>query len=275
MEGEVLVIEERVLGALVGTWLGAHIGGSRAGATRNEIEESGVGIPPDVTRPVQMPGLSGDAAEDLATAPQAPSGAASVGAWVVGSVRHGVSRRCDPMAGFVAALPGVDSDRLHACAAAAVAAAVSAAVDGADAATVRSLAVMAADEATSHARDVPGPDVASRLAWAAAIAARADGDPLDVIDLLVGATAAPQECVPAAFAVLAAHEDVGDGVQILTRAASLGGAADVIAMVVGAVLGAGRGPSIFGALGRELVSSRGELAEMATAAVECRQATSG
>ncbi|WP_240157145.1 ADP-ribosylglycohydrolase family protein [Pseudonocardia broussonetiae] len=114
--------------------------------------------------------------------------------------------------------------------AAAVAAAVSAGIDGAGFAEAVPVAVEAAGRAAARGRWVAAADVGERIAWAVAQV------PPERIGTLVGTSLATQESVPAAFAVLAAAG--GDPWLACRTAASLGGDTDTIAAMAGAVGGA-------------------------------------
>ncbi|MDR1806916.1 MAG: ADP-ribosylglycohydrolase family protein, partial [Propionibacteriaceae bacterium] len=127
--------------------------------------------------------------------------------------------------------------------AAAVAAAVSAGVRGADVAGAVAAAIDAAGAAAARGRWVAAADVAARLEW---VAARGDWSAelgeaafLDAVGSLIGTSLATQESVPAAFAfVLAGAQDPW---RALCLAASVGGDCDTIAAMAGAVLGACHG----------------------------------
>jgi ADP-ribosylglycohydrolase len=134
------------------------------------------------------------------------------------------------------------STSLALAAASAVAAAVSAGIAGADIAEATRVAIDAAALARDRGHFVAGGDVAARIAWAVELAQTHAADPvgaLDRIALLVGTSLAAQESVPAAFAVLALHAD--DPWQAVRAAASLGGDADTIAAIAGAIAGAVHG----------------------------------
>ncbi len=167
----------------------------------------------------------------------------------------GLAHPYDPMAGLVDAVlaaveriepgieiePGSEGDGaaagdagagLDVAAVAAVAAGVSCGIDAAAPEQRLALAAWAADDAAARSPYRPGPQLSARLTWACALAERSEGDPVDVLALLVGNSAAPQECVPAAFALAATHPDV----PTTHRAAcALGGRSDVVAAVAGAV----------------------------------------
>jgi len=128
--------------------------------------------------------------------------------------------------------------------AAAVAAAVSAGVDGAGIGEATAFAVDAAGIASGHGHWVAGADVGARIEWATSlVAGRERAEAAELIYTLVGTSLATQESVPAAFAVAAAVPD--DPWQACLLAASLGGDCDTIAAMVGAVSGACHGVEAF------------------------------
>jgi ADP-ribosylglycohydrolase len=128
--------------------------------------------------------------------------------------------------------------------AAAVAAAVSAGLSGADVGEATAFAVDAASIAADRGHWVAGADVAARIEWAARLASGRDvAAAAEVIYTLVGTSLATQESVPAAFAVLAAVPD--DPWRACLLAASLGGDCDTIAAMAGAVAGACHGVGAF------------------------------
>jgi ADP-ribosylglycohydrolase len=128
--------------------------------------------------------------------------------------------------------------------AAAVAAGVSAGISGAGVGEATAFAVDAAGIAATHGHWVAGADVAERIEWATAlVAGLAQAEAADVIYSLVGTSLAPQESVPAAFAVLAAIP--ADPWRACLLAASLGGDCDTIAAMAGAVAGACHGLAAF------------------------------
>ncbi|MFI6758956.1 ADP-ribosylglycohydrolase family protein [Micromonospora sp. NPDC050417] len=124
--------------------------------------------------------------------------------------------------------------------AAAVAAAVSAALDGADLTTATATAIRAAELAATRGNWIAAADIGARIDWATRLVA---GQPpeqaAELIYRLVGTSVATQESVPAAFAVLAVHPD--DPWRAVLLAASLGGDCDTIAAIVGAIAGAAHG----------------------------------
>jgi ADP-ribosylglycohydrolase len=119
--------------------------------------------------------------------------------------------------------------------AAAVAAAVSAGIEGAHVSETFAVAADAAAVAVGKGRWVAAADVAERIRWATKLV-RGRSAPLEVISALVGTSLATQESVPAAFAVLAA---AGDDPWLACRlGASVGGDCDTIAAMAGAIAGA-------------------------------------
>ena len=128
--------------------------------------------------------------------------------------------------------------------AAAVAAAVSAGIDGADVATATAAGIAAARLGAQRGHWTAGADVAARIDWAAGlVAGAAPQQAAEVIYTLVGTSLATQESVPAAFAVLSAVP--GDPWQACLLAASLGGDCDTIAAMAGAIGGACHGLAAF------------------------------
>jgi ADP-ribosylglycohydrolase len=155
--------------------------------------------------------------------------------------------------------------------AAAVAAAVSAGLDGADVAAAAEVAVAAARLAAQRGHWTAGADVAARIDWAAHLVAGAP--PLraaEVIDTLVGTSLATQESVPAAFAVLSAVP--ADPWRACLLAASLGGDTDTIAAMAGAIGGACHGLTAFPPHAIETADRNGlDLAALADSLLELRK----
>ena len=134
--------------------------------------------------------------------------------------------------------------------AAAVAAAVSAGIDGDPLPVAIGRAVAAAASAASRGHWTAGADVAARITWATGLVAGLPQDQvLDTVYRLVGTSLATQESVPAAFAVAAASP--GDPWLACRLAASLGGDCDTIAAMTGAICGACHGAGAFPAAARE------------------------
>jgi len=116
--------------------------------------------------------------------------------------------------------------------AAAVAAAVSAGIDGEPLPAAIRRAVAAAA------------DVAARINWATGlVAGLPQSQVIGTVSRLVGTSLATQESVPAAFAVAAAVS--GDPWLACRTAASLGGDCDTIAAMTGAICGACHGEDMF------------------------------
>ena len=124
--------------------------------------------------------------------------------------------------------------------AAAVAAAVSAGVDGHPLAESLRRAVAAARIGATRGHYAAGADVADRIGWALELVrGRTPGAALDVVYRLVGAGVATQEAVPAALALASLFPDhTWDAAR---HAASLGGDCDTVAAMTGAVIGAHAG----------------------------------
>ncbi len=159
----------------------------------------------------------------------------------------GVATRADDLTALVDAVhdaSAVTHDTGVALAgAAAVAAAVSAGVDGADVTEALDVAVEAATLGAGRGHWVAAADVGARIGWARGlVAGRSPSEVSDLVVRLVGTGLATQESVPAAFAVVSA---LGDDPWLALRvAASLGGDSDTIAAMAGAVLGAVHGDAL-------------------------------
>ncbi|HEX7993441.1 MAG TPA: ADP-ribosylglycohydrolase family protein [Streptosporangiaceae bacterium] len=125
----------------------------------------------------------------------------------------------------------------------AVAAAVSAGIDGGDTEMAALTGIAAAFLGARRGHYVAGADVAVRIAWARDLVRDAADDPLDTVYSLVGTGVATQEAVPAAFALAQLHS--ADPWQACLAAASLGGDSDTVAAMTGAMLGACHGMSAF------------------------------
>jgi ADP-ribosylglycohydrolase len=137
--------------------------------------------------------------------------------------------------------------------AAAVAAAVSAGIDGDPLPVAISRAVAAAASAADRGHWTAGADVAARITWATGlVAGLPQHQVLGTVYRLVGTSLATQESVPAAFAVAAALP--GDPWLACRLAASLGGDCDTIAAMTGAICGACHGVAAFPAAARETVA---------------------
>ena len=138
--------------------------------------------------------------------------------------------------------------------AAAVAAAVSAGLDGAGVPEAPALAVAAATRAARRGHWVAAADVAARISWATQLVAGLGLDAvIETVYALVGTSLATQESVPAAFAVVAASPD--DPWLACRIGASLGGDCDTIAAMAGAIGGACHGLGGFPESARATVAS--------------------
>lgn len=142
--------------------------------------------------------------------------------------------------------------------AAAVAAAVSAGVDGATVPDAIALGAAAAQRAAGRGNWVAAADVSARIRWAAQlVAGLAPEAAASVVYTLVGTSLAAQESVPAAFAVLAASPD--DPWLACRLAASLGGDCDTIAAMTGAIGGACHGSAALPESARRTVAQVNDL----------------
>ncbi|WP_406480853.1 ADP-ribosylglycohydrolase family protein [Streptomyces sp. NBC_01615] len=148
--------------------------------------------------------------------------------------------------------------------AAAVAAAVSAGLDGASVPEAVEAAVGAARLGAGRGHWVAAADVAERIVWATGLVrGLSTADVCERVYALVGTSLATQESVPAAFAVLTACQD--DPWQAVLLAASVGGDCDTIAAVAGAIGGACHGVEAFPADARATLDRVNNLALDATA----------
>ncbi len=137
--------------------------------------------------------------------------------------------------------------------AAAVAAAVSAGIDGATVPDAVRFGAAAAASAAQRGHWATGADVGSRITWAAGLVTGLGlAEAMDVVYRVVGTSLATQESVPAAFAVAAASPD--DPWLACRMAASLGGDCDTIAAMTGAICGACHGVEAFPASVRSTVA---------------------
>jgi ADP-ribosylglycohydrolase len=154
----------------------------------------------------------------------------------------------------VAASEITHNTNLGIAAAAAVAAAVSAGIDGADLPTALDLAERAAADGGRRGHWCAGGEIAARIGWARRWARDLSGDLSggdhdgdrgeavgEAVYTIIGTSVAAQESVVAAFALV---EALGSSpVDALTTAAGLGGDTDTIAAIAGAILGAQHGLS--------------------------------
>jgi ADP-ribosylglycohydrolase len=142
--------------------------------------------------------------------------------------------------------------------AAAVAAAVSAGIDGATVPDAVGLAAAAAAAAARRGHWAAGADIGLRIMWAADLVAGLGRErAMDLVYRLVGTSLATQESVPAAFAVAMTSPD--DPWLACRIAASLGGDCDTIAALTGAICGACHGVEAFPAGARSTVARVNDL----------------
>jgi len=124
--------------------------------------------------------------------------------------------------------------------AAAVAAVVSAGINGMPLVEALQIGVQMAQEAEAHGHWVAGGRMATRISWARTLSVESDKVLLaDLLYDLIGTSVASQESVVVSFA-LAQQVAIGElsAFEALCMAASLGGDTDTIAAILGAMLGA-------------------------------------
>ncbi|MEV6873887.1 ADP-ribosylglycohydrolase family protein [Amycolatopsis sp. NPDC051128] len=128
--------------------------------------------------------------------------------------------------------------------AAAVAAAVSAGVDGASLSEALDAGERAAVVGGERGHWVPGGEIAARIRWARDwVRGMAPDAVADAVARVIGTSVASQESVVAAFALAEAMGD--DPPSALRLAAGLGGDTDTVAAICGAMLGAAHGIGAF------------------------------
>lgn len=128
--------------------------------------------------------------------------------------------------------------------AAAVAAAISAGIEGASFPEALEIALRAAEMGQGRGYYSAGASVAPRIRWAVELVQELDeAHAQDAISDLIGTGMAIQETVPAAFAIAARW--LADPWQACLIAAQLGGDSDTIGAIVGAILGACMGVDAF------------------------------
>ena len=139
-------------------------------------------------------------------------------------------------------------------AASAVAAVVSAGIDGASLAESIDFGIAAARIGAGRGHWVAAADIGARIRWVTDVLDPRDVDGgLTTISELVGTSLASQESIPAAFGILALFPD--DPWRAVLAAASLGGDSDTVAAMAGAMAGAIRGVDAFPSDSREFVAS--------------------
>ncbi|WP_110950096.1 ADP-ribosylglycohydrolase family protein [Pseudomonas bohemica] len=131
--------------------------------------------------------------------------------------------------------------------AAAVAAVVSAGLNGVNLSDALDIGARIAVRAERHGHWIAGARISARIVWAKQLCAGVSNERLpDLIYDVIGTSVASQESVIAAFAL--AHQ-VASGqlsaFDALCMAASLGGDTDTIAAILGAMLGASQGMSVW------------------------------
>lgn len=139
--------------------------------------------------------------------------------------------------------------------AAAVAAAVSAGLNGARRTEAVTHGIEAAELGAQRGHQLPGPSVAARARWAIDWLP-SQPDPGRAIYDVIGTTVASQESVVAALAICATVEDPWDAVCL---AAGIGGDTDTVAAIVGAICGATHGVDAFPAQAVETVITVNDL----------------
>jgi len=128
--------------------------------------------------------------------------------------------------------------------ASAVAAAISAGIEGRDYIQATRIAIEAARLGKSQGFYSAGADVAARIEWACALVRDKERHQAsDAIVDLVGTSLAAQESIPAAFAVLTVVK--GDVWQAAVMSANLGGDTDTIGAIACAIAGACCGYHVF------------------------------
>ncbi|KIQ09086.1 ADP-ribosylglycohydrolase family protein [Pseudomonas simiae] len=125
--------------------------------------------------------------------------------------------------------------------AAAVAAVVSAGINGVDLGGALNIGTQIAQQAEGHGHWVAGGRISTRISWARTLSVGSGDKALfaDLLYELIGTSVASQESVVVSFA-LAQQVAVGEmsALEALCLAASLGGDTDTIAAILGAMLGA-------------------------------------
>lgn len=147
----------------------------------------------------------------------------------------------DLVDGVVEACGVTHNTSLGISSAAAVAAAVSAGIDGAERGEAVAHGIHAAELGALRGHQVPGPSIAARARWAVDWLPSTT-DPERALYDVIGTTVASQESVVAALAICATVEDPWTAV---CRAATIGGDTDTVAAIVGAICGATHGVGAF------------------------------
>jgi ADP-ribosylglycohydrolase len=155
----------------------------------------------------------------------------------------GIAVECTDLATFLDAVVNASmvshNTSLGIAGAAAVAAAISAGVQGATVPESLEFAIAAAREGSRRGHWIAGGDIADRTLWAIGyVKSLPSSARADALYNVVGTSVASQESVTCALALVALAEEP---FQTLLEAASLGGDTDTIAAMAGAVLGAVHG----------------------------------
>jgi ADP-ribosylglycohydrolase len=160
----------------------------------------------------------------------------------------GIAFRPEPLTGLVDAVfqtgHVTHNTTVAIAGASAVAAAVSAGIEGAGLSDALRLGVEAARLGARRGFYFAGGDVAARIEWALdLVRGRSEEDSLDLIYRLVGTGVATNEAVPAAIAICSVAPE--DPWRVCCLAASLGGDCDTVAAIAGAIMGAYHGAARF------------------------------
>lgn len=161
----------------------------------------------------------------------------------------GIATRLEPLSELVDAVVAASrlthNTGIAISGAAAIAAAVSAAIEGLPWSMVAQHAAAAARVGAKRGAYAAGARVADRIEWAMTMATGTGSHErvLDVVDRLVGTSLATQESVPAAFAMVATFPH--DAWDACRHAASVGGDCDTIAAMAGAIAGSMHGAAAF------------------------------
>ena len=159
----------------------------------------------------------------------------------------GIAANVDDVQGFIRAVVEAcqvtHNTTLGISSAAAVAAVVSAGINGVPLGDALQIGVQIAQEAERHGHWVAGGRIATRISWARTLSVESDKALLaDLLYDVIGTSVASQESVVVSFA-LAHQVAIGElqAFEALCMAASLGGDTDTIAAILGAMLGACQG----------------------------------
>jgi ADP-ribosylglycohydrolase len=160
----------------------------------------------------------------------------------------GIAFPCEPLEELVEAVIQTahvtHNTTIGIAAAAAIASAVSAGIEGATVHEALRYSINGAQLGQHHGYYFAGPNIADRIIWALdMVRGRTTADALDLIYRLVGTGVAAQEAVPAAIAICSLAPT--DPWLTCRLAASLGGDCDTVAAMAGAIMGACHGAEGF------------------------------